>query len=85
MALHGLHGSNERKYVATTNSNHGLPVAPNLLARNFIAMDGLHHLRGGDRTLAFPKSTSFLTYLVVAIDLFSRQMMSWSMHSHTRA
>jgi transposase InsO family protein len=40
MALHGLRGPNKRKYVATTNSNHGLPVAPNLLARNFTAVDG---------------------------------------------
>jgi putative transposase len=85
MALYGLRGSNKRKYVATTDANHGLPVAPNLLACNFTAVDGRHHLHGDNRRLAFQKGTSFLTYLVVAIDLFSRQMMSWSMHSHMRA
>jgi hypothetical protein len=54
MALHGLRGTNERKYVATTNSNQGLPVAPNLLARNFTAADRRHHLRGDGRRLAVP-------------------------------
>jgi hypothetical protein len=54
MALHGLRGSNERKYVATTNANHGLPVAPNLPARNFTAADRRLHLHGDGRGLAFP-------------------------------
>jgi len=54
MALHGLRCPNERKYVATTNSKHGLPVAPNLLARNFTAADRRRHLRGDGRSLAFP-------------------------------
>jgi transposase InsO family protein len=37
MAQHGIRARHKRKYVATTNSNHGLPVAPNLLERNFTA------------------------------------------------
>jgi HTH-like domain len=35
MAQHGIRARHKRKYIATTNSNHDLPVAPNLLARNF--------------------------------------------------
>jgi transposase InsO family protein len=35
MARHGIRARQKRKYIATTNSNHGLPVAPNLLERNF--------------------------------------------------
>jgi putative transposase len=37
MAQHGIRARHKRKYVATTNSNHDLPVAPNLLERNFTA------------------------------------------------
>ena len=32
-----------------------------------------------------PKGTSFLAYLTVAINLFSRQVEGWSMHPHMRA
>jgi putative transposase len=35
MAQHGIRTKHKRKYVTTTNSNHDLPVAPNLLERNF--------------------------------------------------
>jgi putative transposase len=37
MAQHGIRARHKRKYIATTNSNHDLPVAPNLLERNFNA------------------------------------------------
>jgi transposase InsO family protein len=37
MAQHGIRARHKRKYIATTNSNHDLPVAPNLLERNFAA------------------------------------------------
>lgn len=37
MAQHGIRARHKRKYIATTNSNHDLPVAPNLLERNFTA------------------------------------------------
>jgi putative transposase len=35
MTQHGIRARHRRKYIATTNSNHDLPVAPNLLKRNF--------------------------------------------------
>jgi hypothetical protein len=35
--LHGIRARGKRKFVVTTDSKHGLPVAENLLAR-----DGLH-------------------------------------------
>jgi len=37
MAQHGIRARHRRKYIATTNSNQNLPVAPNLLERNFAA------------------------------------------------
>ena len=35
IAQHGIRARHKRKYIASTNSNHGLPFAPNLLKRNF--------------------------------------------------
>jgi transposase InsO family protein len=37
MRLHGWRAKAARKFKATTNSNHKLPVAPNLLQQNFAA------------------------------------------------
>jgi putative transposase len=35
MRDHGIHARHKRRYKVTTDSTHGLPVAENLLARNF--------------------------------------------------
>jgi putative transposase len=35
MAQHGIKAYTKRKFKATTNSAHGLPVAPNLIQRDF--------------------------------------------------
>src|SRR5690606_14253458 len=35
MQQHGIRARGQRKFKATTDSNHSLPVAPNLLQRNF--------------------------------------------------
>ena len=35
MKLHGIRARGKRKFVVTTDSKHDLPVAPNLLARDF--------------------------------------------------
>jgi hypothetical protein len=35
MREHGIRARHKRRYKATTDSKHSLPVAPNLLARNF--------------------------------------------------
>src|SRR5438445_8049216 len=37
MRLHGWRAKAAKKFKATTNSNHKLPVAPNLLQQNFAA------------------------------------------------
>ena len=38
MQSDGLRAKAARKYKATTNSNHNLPVAPNLLEQDFTAI-----------------------------------------------
>ena len=39
MPAHGIRARGKRKFVVTTDSKHELPVAPNLLARNFKPID----------------------------------------------
>lgn len=37
MRLHGIRAKGKKKFVVTTDSNHNLPIAPNLLERDFTA------------------------------------------------
>lgn len=72
----GLRAKAARKYKATTNSNHSLPVARNLLLQNFNA------------TAPNEKWVSDITYiwtdegwlyLAVVLDLYARVVVGWSM------
>jgi putative transposase len=62
--------------LVTTDSNHALPIAPNLLARNFtVALPNTVWV--GDMTY-IPTDEGWL-YLAVVLDLFSRRIVGWSM------
>lgn len=63
----------------TTNSKHGLPVAPNQLDRQFRIeqIKGLDEACAGDIT-SIPATGSWL-YLAVVLDLKSRRVIGWSM------
>ena len=62
--------------VVTTDSNHALPVAPNLLARNFtVAAPNMVWV--GDMT--YIATDDGWLYLAVVLDLFSRRIVGWSM------
>lgn len=76
MRLNGWRAKAARKFKATTNSNHKLPVAPNLLQQNFSA------------SMPNEKWVSDITYiwteegwlyLAVVMDLYSRMVVGWSM------
>ena len=82
MAQHGIRARHKRKYIATTNSNHDLPVAPNLLARNFTAT-APNQVWTSDIT--YLATAEGWVYLAVIIDLFSRQVVGWSMPPHMKA
>lgn len=82
MAQHGIRARHKRKYIATTNSDHDLPVAPNLLERNFTAATP-NQVWTSDITYV-PTAEGWL-YLAVIIDLFSRQVVGWSMQPHMKA
>ncbi len=64
-----------KKFRSTTDSNHSLPVAENLLDRDFEAT-APNQKWVGDITY-IPTREGWL-YLAVVIDLFSRQVVGWS-------
>ncbi len=72
MVQHGVRTRHERKYIATANSKHGLPVAPNLLERNFTAT-APNQVWTSDIT--YVATAEGWLYLAVIIDLFSRQVV----------
>lgn len=77
MRQNGIRGRGKRRFrVCTTDSNHALPVAPNLLARNF-SVDAANTVWAGDMT-CIPTHEGWL-YLAVVLDLFSRRIVGWSM------
>lgn len=73
----GLQAKTKRRFKATTNSKHDLPVAPNLLQRNFTPATP-NRVWAGDITYIW--TTEGWLYLAVVIDLFSRSVVGWSMN-----
>jgi len=76
MTAHGIRANAPRRFVRTTDSNHRLPVAENLLARDFEPV-GPNEAWGADITY-LPTHEGWL-YLAVVEDLFSRMVVGWSM------
>lgn len=66
----------KRRYKNTTDSNHNLPIAPNILNRDFYASNP-NEKYVGDITY-IPTDEGWL-YLATVIDLYSRKVVGWSM------
>jgi transposase InsO family protein len=82
MQRHGIKARGKRKFVVTTDSKHDLPIAPNLLARNFTpAMPNLVWTSD----ITYIATDEGWLYLAAVIDLFSRQVVGWSMKDHMQA
>ena len=82
MRHHGIRAQRPRAFrVCTTDSNHTLPVAPNLLDRNFTATRP-NEVWVTDLTYV-PTDEGWL-YLAVVLDLFSRKVVGWAMRDHMR-
>jgi len=71
----------KRKYKNTTDSNHNLPIAANLLNRDFYAsapdtkyVGDITYITTGEGWL----------YLATVIDLYSRKVVGWSMDDNMR-
>jgi len=82
MKAEGLYCKTKRKFRVTTDSKHKLPIAPNLLDRDFTAYRP-DQKYVGDITY-IPTKQGWM-YLVVVIDLFSRRIVGWAMGDHMRA
>lgn len=82
MKRQGLVAKAAPKFKVTTDSDHRLPVAPNLLKRNFQA-DAPNQKWAGDITYLYT-SEGWL-YLAVMIDLHSRTVVGWSMNTRMTA
>ena len=76
MSENGIRARHKRKYRATTNSKHDLPVAPNLLDRQF-RPDAPNKVWTADITF-IPTGEGWL-YLAVVLDLYDRSVVGWSM------
>ena len=68
--------------VRTTDSRHNLPIAPNLLDRNFTA-PAPNRVWLADITY-IPTGEGWL-YLAAVMDLYSRKIVGWAMRDHLRA
>ncbi len=82
MKRQGLKAKAARKFKTTTDSNHQLPVAPNLLEQDFSA-DAPNQKWVGDITYLL--TNEGWLYLAVIIDLYSRAVIGWSMNSRMTA
>jgi putative transposase len=72
----GLFSRVKRKFIATTDSNHTLPVAENILDRDFGA-DAPNRKWAGDIT--YIATDEGWLYLAAVMDLYSRRIVGWSM------
>jgi transposase InsO family protein len=78
----GLRAKAKRKYKATTDSDHKLPVAPNLLDRDF-------HAERPNTTwvsdITYIATREGWLYLAAIVDLFSRKVVGWKLHDRMTA
>ena len=76
MRQNGLFSRVKRRFVHTTDSNHNMAVAQNLLDRDFTA-DAVNTKWAADITY-IPTQEGWL-YFAAVMDLYSRRIIGWSM------
>lgn len=77
--LAGIEAKRTRRFRVTTQSHHNLPIAPNVLGREF-AVDHPNRVWVSDITY-IPTGAGWL-YLAIVLDLFARKLVGWSMSQH---
>jgi len=75
MRQNGLCAVRTRKYKATTDSNHGFNIAPNVLNRDFMA-DAPNQKWAGD--ISYVWTREGWLYLAVMLALHSRRVIGWA-------
>jgi transposase InsO family protein len=82
MQKHGIRARGKQRFrVPTTDSRHDLPLASNLLNRNF-TVAAPNQAWAGDIT--YIATEEGWLFLAIVIDLFSRRVVGWSMQPEMR-
>ncbi len=76
MRENGIYARHKRRYRVTTDSKHGLPVAENLLDRNFTPTTP-GQVWTSDITYLW--TDEGWLYLAIVMDLFNREIVGWSL------
>jgi len=79
MRAHDIRAKKARKYRGTTDSNHDLPVAENLLDRQF---DPAARNEAWVADITYIPTREGWLYLAAVEDLYSRRVVGWSMAEH---
>jgi len=82
MREHDIRARHKRRYRVTTDSKHSLPVADNLLDRNFTPT-APNQVWTSDITYLW--TDEGWLYLAIVLDLFNREVVGWSLKPHMRA
>ena len=82
MRIHHLRPVWQRKFIHTTDSGHALPIADNVLNRQFTPI-AANRAWAADIT-AIPTRRGWL-YLAAVMDLYSRKIVGWAMAPHMPA
>ena len=78
----GLIARRKKRYIVTTDSRHSYQAAPNLLDRRF-NVDQPNVVWAADIT--YIRTIEGWLYLAIVMDLYSRQIVGWSMNKKTEA
>src|SRR5215210_5152536 len=71
----------KRRFFCTTDSNHSLPVYPNLVPE--LTLSGINQLWVADIT--YIRLLREFVYLAVILDAFSRRLIGWALEPYLRA
>ena len=76
MQENGIKAKHKRRFKVATDSKHNLPIAPNLLERNFTP-DAPNQVWTSDITYLW--TDEGWLYLAIVLDLFNREVVGWSL------
>ena len=82
MRSHGIRARHKRRWKATTDSRHDLPVAPNVVARDFSPPEP-NQTWGADIT--YIATDEGWLYLAIVLDFFNREIVGWALKDRLTA
>ena len=76
MRENDIRGRHKRRFKATTDSKHTLPVAPNILEQNF---ETERPDQAWIADITYVATAEGWLYLAIVLDLYTRQIVGWAM------